>query len=486
MTIRVTILLAVFAMLFVPVGQAQGVLQWPMPGHDPQRTSRADEGNLRQPTKPLWFRNFNIEGKGYIPSRTSLVTVAGATSQDDLILVASSNGLHALRAVDGKDTWVYSTEMPVGNAPTVVGGVAYFGCFDKTIHAVNIATGTRKWQTLQAGAGFDTNPLVINGTVYAGNRDGYFYAFNADNGSLKWSFKAGERVSFSAAASSDNSIIYFASKDGYGYALDAATGNLVWRSKAISGDRFPGDGFYSFWPVVAGNYVFFPGSQNHFRGTLAELDALEVEFPPGVKEHDPIGPVDSEGWIDARRILDYLALHPIRRTFFVVDRVTGKEAFLAPILWVGNSSGNRYPPAIGPDGQVYSVNVWKYDEKWLSGRVSGWLTGTAKIRETGVHFDSADENGAISVIGDKLFYNHKGAQSSKYVDLASGHETGFWSGLSGIFPEFDAGWSGRRYGDEYANSPNSSATHGNVNPPVPIRDKICFHSSGSVLCFGEQ
>ena len=142
---------------------------WPMAGANPQRTSWTMEevrGNLR----PAWYRPI----EPYIPAKVQIIAA------NNLVYVSTAKGLYAFDADTGAQNWVYPTEMPLGNSPTIHNGVAYVGGFDDRIHAIDALTGRGLW-TFTAGAGFDTNPVVVNGIIYMGNRDGYMYAVYAND-----------------------------------------------------------------------------------------------------------------------------------------------------------------------------------------------------------------------------------------------------------------------------------------------------------------
>jgi len=127
-----------------------------MPGHDPARSSWASQDKVEAVLRPIWQRNIGP----YIPSKVQIITVAATGRVPALVLVSTSRGLYALDPVDGHELWHYPTEMPIDQSSTVVGGVVYFGSTDKTVHALDSASGNRMWQTLRAGAAFDTDPVV--------------------------------------------------------------------------------------------------------------------------------------------------------------------------------------------------------------------------------------------------------------------------------------------------------------------------------------
>ena len=292
---------------------------WYMAGANPQRTSRVSE-EVRGALSPAWYRPI----EAYIPPKVQLITANG------LVYVATSKGLYALDASSGEIAWVYPTDMPLGNSPTVLHGVLYVGGFDHKVHALNAlpdlaalpvdsATGYRLnnqvlW-TFTAGAGFDTNPLVVHDTVFLGNRDGWFYALEASSGALKWKYQTNGPIHFSAAY--QEGVIYFASDDAYAYALHEANGALLWKSA-----RLPSWGFHSWWPTIVGNVALFPAARGYRmfvppQTNYASLQLTKYEdgyWTEGGGEAD-MGPLLGDGTMNASRALQYFEQKPWRRSF---------------------------------------------------------------------------------------------------------------------------------------------------------------------------
>jgi outer membrane protein assembly factor BamB len=346
---------------------------------------------------------------------------------------------------------------------------------------LDAVSGKRIWQTLRAGAAFDTNPVVADGRVLLGCRDGYFYAFDAATGSLLWSYRADGPISFSAAY--DQGVLYFADKHNYVYALDARDGKLIWKSPQL-----PGAGFLSWWPVVNGPRVLVPGTNNFAKGqggpSLHALNIAEL-FPPGAQRLELIGPRDEEGWIDARRIVEYYRRHPQRQTLHVLDRATGQPAEPAPVVFWGNSNDNRLPPLVGPEGHVFTSTAWAYDPNYLQGRIAAWKMGTAQIKPFTYELESFDEIDVCAMIGqDIIAYNRGGDGADGGLFVRGGKSTTTWDkqSLRRAFPDYAAGWEDWKYGNEPREG--SAGTHGYQNPPVPLDGRVYFHRSNSVICYG--
>jgi len=451
---------------------------WPMPGHDPARSSWASQDKIEPALHPIWHRKIGP----YISSKVQIVTVAAAPDVPALVLVSTSRGLYALDPADGKELWYYPTDMPIDQSPTAAGGGVYFGCTDKTVYALRAATGKRIWQTPQAGAAFDTNPVVAEGRVFIGCRDRHLYAFDAATGSLVWHYRAEGPISFSAAY--DKGALYFACKHNYAYALEARDGKLIWKSPQL-----PGAGFLSWWPVVNGQRILVPGTNNYGKGQggpdLHGINIAEL-FPPGTKTLELIGPKDADGWIDARRAVDYYAQHPERQTLHVLDRATGRLAEWAPVVFWGNSNDCRLPPLVGPEGHVFTSTGWAYNPNYLQGRIAAWKMGTALIKPFTKELESFDEVDSCAMIGQDIIAYNRGGDGADGggIFVRGGKSTTVWNKdtLRRDFPNYAAGWEDWKYGNDPTE--NVAGTHGYQNPPVPLNGRVYFHRSNSVICYG--
>ncbi len=433
--------------IFLPLVMSPNEISWSTVGANPQRTSWTPE-EVRGQLVPLWYKPI----QPFVPSKTQIL------AEKNTLFVTTNAGIYAISTDTSDVLWIYPTQMPPGNTPTISNGILYFGGYDHLLHAVEAfpnrsglpvdsTTGyrinNRRIFTFSAQKGFDTNPLVLNDMIYAGNRDGYLYAIYAAEhpkaGQLAWKFKTGGPVLYSAAASVDGSRIYVASNDSYAYALDASNGNLTWKS-----NKLPGAGFHTWWPVVYQDqndreWVVFSGSKN-YRTTLSpgptrQFSEIEREdiYPDNVADGWFVGPLGSApgNWvantptIDASGsertpqgsttpITEYLEQKPYRRTYFVLDGLSGQEYTTdfdkdgkpeyAPILWFGTHSGNRYPPIVGPDKVLYQTNNYLSNTYIAWGHVSGWQIGTPYLSLVSSDRTAVDEPATYSMGGNVIYW----------------------------------------------------------------------------------
>ena len=478
---------------------------WPMAGANPQRTSWSPE-EVRGRLNPVWYRPV----EPYIQPNTQLVAANG------LIYVSTASGLYALDAETGAQRWVFGTEMPLGNAPTIVNGVAYVGGYDRKLYALHATTGQLLWSYSGAGAGFSTNPLVVNNMVYLGNRDGYFYAIysndHASKGQLAWRFNAGSPINFSAASDRGNTTLYFATDNAYGYALNAMTGAQVWRT-----DKLPGAGFRSWWPVVYQNKVMFVGTTPYRLAPPFGAGDKDLQNLDGDSYFSNIGGPDigprSGMQVDATSLSKYLSDNPWRRTYFVIDAASGKETTydfngdgkgdFAPVAWYGTRSGSRYPPIVAgklPSGTdtrlIYQSNTFLKTTNGTRGQVAGWKIGTPNIvtprSGTGVpttnNTNASDEPVAYSSGGDVIYWNLCCDREAGSFTIDGANQWQYWSyNLDSLVPGYDSMYWGEAesgLNKLFGTFNGVYGEHGDNNAPVPYKGKVYMVRSNAIIAMG--
>ena len=485
--------------------------EWPTVAANPQRTSWTPEevsGNL----KVVWYRPI----EAYIPQNTQIIASNG------LLYIATARGLYALRAADGQEVWRFDSELPLGNSPTVDGGVVYVGGHDRQLHALDALKGTHLWSFNAAQAGYNTNPLVVDGKVFAGNRDGRMYAIGAHGtsrqGQLLWSYETGGPINLSAAYK--DGVVYFASNDNHAYALRADDGALVWKS-----GKLPGIAYHSYWPVVYQDKVIFSASHGYRTGlepgTKSVLDPQGQPYSTynyiemgdlfaGEAYGALLGPeVPPQNWsngypvIDASRVTEYLENRPWRRAYVVLNTVDGSEfsfdsdgdgrAEYMPVPHWNTNSGNRYPPIVGTDDLLYQNTPYIYTGD-SQGKVMGWKLGTQYLSVIGGQAAIVEPQ-AISAGGNLIYRNLCCDRLGDYFDIrrAGIRPQILWSyNLEELAPDYDDMWmindglprlQGWYKGD--TDSINGIYhNHGDQNPIIPYQGRLFVHRSNAIVAYG--
>jgi hypothetical protein len=519
-------LVSAVTMFAVATNPAQA--DWPMTAANPQRTSWVSE----QVTGTLQIE-WTLPVEAYISESFHLTAANGK------IYVPSSRGLYALNAVNGDLVWRKDTQLPLGEAPTIVGSTVYVPCLDRRLLALNDSNGSVIWTFDDAGAGFSSNPLVVDGVVYIGCRDGYFYAVNASNGNLVWrypdfGYDPIGPIQFSAAY--DNGKIHFAANDCYAYALNASNGTLAWKSA-----KLPGQQYQAFWPVIHQGkvlYTAFPGyrrsldpgvrSVKDANGVIIGDDYHEMERKvlwPGLETAQLPTVSNPPGtWHYGNQVLDGSVicehyedhndgdwrLHkPWRRILVVLDAANGSEYSwdvdndshpdYAPIGYQGKT-GSTYPPIVGiNDNLIYSAGKIGVSGGMGRANVLGWNYGTQYLSVIGTEC-AGDEPLAISGGGGMIYQVLCCCREGRYNGLSSG--TGeLWGYHNPIYdlvdrtddapqqvPELDVMWWGRSHIDglqgNFGNGNGVYHDHGYQNPIIPYDGRAYVHRSNAVICYG--
>ncbi len=95
-----------------------------------------------------------------------------------------------------KITWRYrnpNREFPFYSSAALVDGRVIVGGRDKSVHAIDAATGKAAW-TFVTKARVDSSPAIAGGRVYIGSSDGRLYGLDAKTGEKQWEFDTGAGI----------------------------------------------------------------------------------------------------------------------------------------------------------------------------------------------------------------------------------------------------------------------------------------------------
>ncbi|MEV0909174.1 caspase, EACC1-associated type [Streptomyces hokutonensis] len=129
------------------------------------------------------------------------------------------------RPAPGTELWSFQTDNCVRSTPTVVDGVVYVGGDGGSLHAVDTATGERRWSRALDAGPVRSTPAVRGDLVYATARR-ILFATDTGTGQGRWDF--GERradVSATVGVVADRVCV---ANSGTVFVLDAETGTKHW------------------------------------------------------------------------------------------------------------------------------------------------------------------------------------------------------------------------------------------------------------------
>lgn len=194
------------------------------------------------------------------PTHTSTTTVAPTTATPE----------PSPTSTEGPISWTFETGDEIPTAPKVAEGIVFVASKDRTLFALDEATGEERWR-YEAEGPFRAVELVRNGVVVARSNDGgpadgsiggeqTLHALDVETGELRWKYSRdwmlevlGERNGTIYVGTSDDAI----SSSGEAlYALSLDDGTQQWSAEIgdPSGGLVTGDAVYV--PVHGRLYVF--------------------------------------------------------------------------------------------------------------------------------------------------------------------------------------------------------------------------------------
>lgn len=418
--------------------------EWPMLAHDCAR-SGTTATEIRPPFDRKWYRLFPDEGlmAGVQP------VIAGGK-----VFVGTMRGvLHAVDCDTGADVWTYRSQGAILHACAVGGGKVVFGDAAGRICAVNVVDGTPAW-SVQTGAAVWNAPLIHENTVVIGGRDGYLYAIDLEKGTVRWKARVGGPLLSSPALDARRDRVYVADERMHLSAFHLGDGRLMWQSA-----KLPGVSFRGYHPVVAPD-----GSVMVTTSPAISLDSFEPILMDMVK--DIFG--DFASWRHKKDENDCLReanfkkmaepgayeaqLNYIRKrltddrtyqTFFVLDPNTGRQKFVAPIVYAESMNGTGAPPIVTADGKVtvkYRALLRSRYEHYSPFLNVGYLdTATGYIApimdqsRTYGWYDSLllvhDEQCQLSAAGRVLINTHQDNVNAMNLDTLQGYGRPFCRGM---------------------------------------------------------
>lgn len=173
--------------------------------------------------------------------------------------------------------WKYEAGDMISSTAAIVGDDVFVGCLSGELLCLERATGKPRWKYLSAEKtkpntflpGFKSSPTVTADLVYLGDEDGVFHAVDRASGTRKWIFKTDGEIISSATVFGDK--LLFGSYDNRLYCLDKNEGTLVW--------QFATDGYVNCTPAIADGHTFITGCDEHLRVIDIETGEQKINMP---------------------------------------------------------------------------------------------------------------------------------------------------------------------------------------------------------------
>ncbi len=189
--------------------------------------------DIEQPGAAVW----EWQGDSELQIWSGLALVE--TELGRLLIAAGLDGRVTAIQVEGEaagtPAWRIEFESGIAGATTSAGDLVYVGGLDRTLYALNAATGEQVW-TAQASHWLWGTPLIHGGVIYTTDLRGNVHAFDAQTGARRWlqPFATGDRIraqplfiEFESESGDAGGILVIVARGGMIYQLNAADGSLL-------------------------------------------------------------------------------------------------------------------------------------------------------------------------------------------------------------------------------------------------------------------
>lgn len=122
--------------------------------------------------------------------------IASPAIVGDLLYVGTHTGqIACVNWKKGEFVWRYEgpRKMPFHASAAVTDALVIVGGHDKTLHAVDRATGDPRW-TFATRAKVESSPAVVDQRVFFGSQDGNIYGLALENGQEVWKYNNGRGI----------------------------------------------------------------------------------------------------------------------------------------------------------------------------------------------------------------------------------------------------------------------------------------------------
>jgi outer membrane protein assembly factor BamB len=163
--------------------------------------------------------------------------------RDHVAYIGTTAGvLNAIDTRKGDTVWTFSAGAPIFGAAAVSDDAVYFVCDNGFLFKLDRSNGKELWRydlgdgavprVLPHPSVFDWDwqapqPLLADGVVHVGSGDGSFHAVDAASGQRRWRFETRGKIRTGAVI--DGEQVVFGSADHFVYALDRSSGREIWR-----------------------------------------------------------------------------------------------------------------------------------------------------------------------------------------------------------------------------------------------------------------
>ncbi len=261
------------------IDPANGQVAWRVSaGRNLSAGAGADAGTVVVGTDKGDVLAFDAAGKNLWTVRVSTEVVAPPKVSNGVVLVFAGDGsIHALDGATGAKKWVHQRVEPSLTVRNFAGGVVtrgalFVGTAGGRLLAIDVPTGIVGWDATVASpkgateleriADVTSLPLVTQRQACAAAYQGRIACFDTTRGTLNWS----RDVSSLHGIAGDAKNVYVTDDRGAVHALDGATGATVWKQELLAPRKIGG-------PQLVGDLVGVVDPQGYLHLLSAENGA---------------------------------------------------------------------------------------------------------------------------------------------------------------------------------------------------------------------
>jgi outer membrane protein assembly factor BamB len=151
---------------------------------------------------------------------------------DQVFIGTADNYVYSLDASNnGALQWQFETGHSIWGQPTYEDGILYVSSLDKSVYALDSATGDLLWQS-STGGSISDKTLLNSDLVYMSSFDSKLHAVEKISGDIRWTADA-EAAVWGAPAFADG-VVFYGDLNGNVFAVDGESGNELWKASFAS------------------------------------------------------------------------------------------------------------------------------------------------------------------------------------------------------------------------------------------------------------
>ncbi len=130
-------------------------------------------GNMNSEMQGIDLKKKDVQWS-YAPKRAQPFYSSAAVTDKLVVAGSRDRSVHAVNRATGEVVWNFATGGRVDSSPVIVGKRVYFGSSGGTLHVLDLEKGTPV-QALELGQGITASPAVAHGCLVIGTTDGLLY-----------------------------------------------------------------------------------------------------------------------------------------------------------------------------------------------------------------------------------------------------------------------------------------------------------------------